>query len=61
MLAESPQSMPKNDLDEAIEDAPTTRTEPFWSGSQSNFFLMLCITFSEFFILLFSNSRRTRR
>ena len=36
MLAESPQAMPKNNLENAIEDAPTTRAEPFGNGSESN-------------------------
>jgi len=36
MLAELLQAMPKNDLANAIEDAPTTRKEPFWNDRESN-------------------------
>ena len=42
MLAELLQAMPKNDLANVIEDAPTTRKEPFWNDRESNLFLMLC-------------------
>ena len=38
MLAELLQAMPKNDVANAIEDAPTTRKEPFWNDRESNLF-----------------------
>jgi hypothetical protein len=60
MLAELLQAMPKNDLANAIEDAPTTRKEPFWNDRESNLFSDAVSCGSAFFILRFRNSRRPR-
>jgi len=52
MLAESPQAMPKNDLENVIKDAPTTRTEPFGNGSDGN--LLLDAFFCDFSVFYFA-------
>jgi hypothetical protein len=56
MPAQPPQAMLNHDIENMLNHAPITCTEPSGNGSKSNFSIMLFAALSTFFILLFSNS-----